>query len=173
MRNVFKLAILLIATGCGPKKPNSIEMITAGGKQDAIFHDLITVAQNSVPESVQSDSLAFLVLPLQASCPACRSKTIDSIVMHQDDLLKNHFIVLSIKGTRKKINGFFQENNKKLPELHDHLVLDSNNLAYMHALYDEKPVMYYTYNKKAYKKVAAVPATVRDDLREFFSGYRK
>ncbi len=175
MRNIFKLMILLIVTGCGAtsKKPNSIEIITPGDQQDSIFHDLIAVTHNIVPEELQTDSLAFLVLPLQASCPACRNKTIDSIVKHQDDLLEKHFIILSVKGSRKKINGYFQENNKKLPDMQEHLVLDSNNIAYTHELYDEKPVMYYTYNKKAYKKVAAVPATVRDDLMEFFSGYRK
>ena len=175
MRQVLKFAILLIATGCGAtsKKPNSIEMIASGTEQDAVFHDLVAITNTIIPEHSQSDSLAFLVLPLQASCPACRNKTIDSIVKHQDDLLNNHFIILSINGTRKKINGFFQENNKKMPDMEGRLILDSNNNAFKHRLYTDKPVMYYTYNKKAFKKVAAVPATVKDDLSEFFSGYRK
>jgi hypothetical protein len=52
------------------------------------------------------------------------------------------------------------------------LILDSTNIARKLNLYDKKPTIYYTYNRKAYKKVAAIPSTVRDDLQEFFSGFR-
>ncbi len=34
-------------------------------------------------------------------------------------------------------------------------------------------MFYYTANEKVFKKVAAVPATVKEDLREYFAGYRK
>ena len=54
----------------------------------------------------------------------------------------------------------------------ERLFLDSVNAAYKLDLYTDKPTFYYAYNKKAYKKVSAIPITVREDLREFFSGYR-
>jgi hypothetical protein len=132
----------------------------------------MTVTNNTVSDNIQKDSLAFLVLPVQASCPACRNKTIDSIVKHQDNLEKNHFIIISANGGRKTISGYFQENDKKLPDMVGKLILDSTNIARKLNLYDKKPTIYYTYNRKAYKKVAAIPSTVRDDLQEFFSGFR-
>ena len=173
MKHIIVLVACIIVISCGAaKKENSIEMISASEQQDSIFRDLIIVTGDAVPDSLQGDSLAFLVLPLQASCPACRNKTIDSIAEHANSLLKNHYVVISANGGHKTINGYFQENDKKMPDMGHSLILDSNNLAHKYELYDKKPTMYYTYNRKAFKKVAAVPATVRDDLREFFSGLR-
>jgi hypothetical protein len=160
--------------GCGESlgKKNSIELISEVNQQKYVFQNLMTVTNNTVSDNIQKDSLAFLVLPVQASCPACRNKTIDSIVKHQDNLEKNHFIIISANGGRKTISGYFQENDKKLPDMVGKLILDSTNIARKLNLYDKKPTIYYTYNRKAYKKVAAIPSTVRDDLQEFFSGFR-
>ena len=174
MKNIIVISWFLLAQSCGASdKQSSVEMIRETNQQQAVFKDLMTITNNSIPDNVQNDSLAFLVLPVQASCPACRNKTIDSIAKHQGDLEKNHFIVISANGGRKTISGYFQENDKKLPDIEGKLILDSTNVASKLNLYDKKPTMYYTYNRKAYKKVAAIPATVRDDLREFFSGFRK
>jgi hypothetical protein len=160
--------------GCGESlgKKNNIELISEVNQQKYVFQNLMTVTNNTVSDNIQKDSLAFLVLPVQASCPACRNKTIDSIVKHQDNLEKNHFIIISANGGRKTISGYFQENDKKLPDMVGKLILDSTNIARKLNLYDKKPTIYYTYNRKAYKKVAAIPSTVRDDLQEFFSGFR-
>jgi hypothetical protein len=158
--------------GGSSKNQNSIELVTEKVKQESIFRNLITVVNTTLPEAMQNDSLAFLILPVQASCPACRNKTIDSIVNHRKDLADNHFIIISANGGRKTISSYFQENDKRLPVIEKQLFLDSTNQAFKLALYDKKPTIYYTYNRKAYKKVAAIPSTVRDDLREFFSGYR-
>src|SRR5687767_12927221 len=163
------LSLIVMSCGAVSKKNNSIELITEADKQDSVFNSLLVLMNNAVPEEIQRDSLAFLILPVQASCPSCRNKTIDSIVDHQNNLLKDHFIIISANGGRKTIKGYFQENDKMLPEIESKLFLDSTSLALKLDLYEKEPTMYYTYNRKAYKKVVAIPATVRDDLREFFS----
>jgi hypothetical protein len=165
------LGILLF--GCGQKnKHDSIELITDAGKQDVIFKNLVDLTGNAISDNKFKDSLAFLILPVQASCPSCRKKTIDSIVKHQSDLLEKHYIIISSIGGRKTVNGFFREVDKELPVMDRELFLDSTNKAFKLELYDKKPTIYYTYNQKAYKKVAAIPSTVRQDLQEFFSGQR-
>ena len=165
------LAVLLIHS-CGKKDKNSrsVAIIGTPAEQQSIFNKLLTVSNNSIPAEQLPDSLAFLVLPVQASCPSCRKKTIDSIAAHQNDLLANHFIIISANGGRKTINSFFREVNKELPDMGNKLFLDSANNGYKYDLFKDKPTMYYTYQKKAYKKVESIPMTVREDLREFFSG---
>ena len=91
---------------------------------------------------------------------------------HQGNLAEGHYIIVSANGGRKTINGYFREQKYELPEMPRKFFLDSGNLTYKHDLYKDKPMMYYAYQGKVYKKVAAIPATVRDDLREFFSGHR-
>ena len=59
-----------------------------------------------------------------------------------------------------------------MPAIENRLFLDSVNLALKLDLYFDKPTIYYTAQQKAYKKVSAIPATVKADLRAFFSGYR-
>lgn len=175
MKSIILLFILIAfgrCTNSSYKNAGSIELITEKARQDSIFRNLILLTNNSIPEPARNDSLAFLVLPVQASCPACRKKTIDSIAKHRSGLLPNRFIILSANGGRKTINSFFREENTELPEIENHLFLDSSNTAFRYDLYSDKPTIYYTYNQKAYKKVAAIPTTVRDDLREFFSGFR-
>jgi hypothetical protein len=153
-------------------KHTSVELIASGARQDSIFSQLITLTNNTIQSTTLDDSLAFLILPVQASCPGCRIKTIDSIIKYQHRLKDRHFIVISANGGRKKINGFFYEQGEELPVIENRLFLDTSNSSYYMNLCEEKPMMYYTYNRKAYKKVAAIPATVRQDLQEFFSGYR-
>ncbi len=152
---------------------SSIDMISAPTQQDSLFKSLIALTEYSIPESLYHDSLSFLILPVQASCPSCRKKTIDSIMQHATNLTSKQFIIISAMGGRKTINSYFQEQDYELPVIKNNLFLDSNNLAFKHDLYKIKPTIYYTYSAKAYKKVSAIPSTVREDLREFFSGYRK
>lgn len=174
--NKLIIVIILFVSfifGCNTKKENSVELVTDTKAQESIFKNLIDLTYGALPEPILQDSLAFLVLPVQASCPACRKKTIDSIVKHSKNLADRHFIIISANGGRKTINGFFMEIDKKLPVIENRLFLDTVNMALKYNLYDQKPTIYYTFNKKVYKKVGAIPATVKDDLQEFFSGFRK
>ena len=174
MKLFFVICTLLSLLSCdkADKKKQSIELITSQGKQDSIFHALLSLTNNLIPENKLNDSLAFLILPVQASCPSCRKKTIDSIVKHQLNLTSAHYIIISANGGRKTINSYFIDQEKQLPVIKDRLFLDTTNQAHRLDLYHDKPTIYYTHHQKAYKKVAAIPATVREDLREFFSGSR-
>jgi hypothetical protein len=156
------------------KEPeSSVTLINAPGQQDSLFRQLISVTGSQLPNSSLQDSLAFLVLPVQASCPSCRKKTIDSIMKHQEDLPAGHYIIIAANGGRKTILGYFREQSYELPDIGNQLLLDSNNLSGKSKLYKDNPTMYYSYSGKVFQKVAAIPATVREDLREFFSGYRQ
>jgi hypothetical protein len=174
-RKLLAIATLLFAIACGQsdKKHESVEIISSPGKQDSIFNGLLTITGNNIPANELSDSLTFLVLPVQASCPACRKKTIDSILKHKNNLLKGRYIIISASGGRKRIGSFFKEQGAEIPDMKNRLILDSINQAYRFSLYEKNPAIYFTYNKKAYKKIIAIPTTVKDDLREFFSGFRK
>jgi hypothetical protein len=173
IKSIILIVTALQVLGCGnsSKKPDSVETI-AQEMQGTVFKSLLQVTGSSRFESNINDSMAFLVLPIQASCPACRKKTIDSIIARQKDLLPNHFIIISAKAGLKKMNAYFAEQGYELPVLENKLFLDSLNDAFKLGLYEDKPTVYYTFGQKAYKKVAALPATVRKDLREFFSGTR-
>lgn len=164
----------LLGSSCGNtgNSAASIELITRTGQQDSIFKSLQLITGNNIPDTRLDDSLAFLILPVQASCPSCRNKTIDSIVAYKDKLASNHYIIISANAGRKSISGYFRSEDAELPVMENTLFLDTTDLAYKNKLYDEKPTMYYTYQRRAYKKVAAIPATVKQDLQEFFSGHR-
>lgn len=166
------LAIVLFSCGNTSVKPTSIEIVSRVGQQDSLFKGLMTASSNAVPDSIRNDSLAFMVVPVQASCPSCRNKTIDSIIKHQDDLAKNHFIIITAKGGRKTMNSYFKEQDAEMPDMDGQLILDSINRAYKLDLFKDNPAIYYSANSKVYKKVLARPATVKQDLQEFFSGWR-
>jgi hypothetical protein len=168
---LFLMVVLLLqACYAWNKKAQSAEMIIDPILQETIFKNLINLAENKIEGNTLSDSLAFLILPVQASCPACRRKTIDSIVKHQTLLARHRYIIISANGGRKTIGAYFIEQDKKLPSIENRLFLDSTNWAFKHQLYYDKPTIYYAYNRKVYKKVSAIPTTVKEDLREFFSG---
>jgi hypothetical protein len=176
MKLIYILAFIVLMSACERKNKqleSAIEHITSPGRQDSLFNSLVTVTNNGVPANKLKDSLSFLILPIYASCPACRKKTIDSIIKHQDDLMNGRLIIISVKGGRKTISGFFREEGSEIPEINNRLFLDSTNQAFQYDLYDKNPVIYYCYNQKVYKKIIAIPATVKEDLREFFSGHRK
>lgn len=153
-------------------KQTSIEVITDEVKKDSLFKNLVKITGDILPEGSLSDSLSFLILPIQASCPSCRRKTIDSIAEHQNRLPVNHFVVISANGGRKTISAFFKEQGKELDPAESRILLDSTNQASKYDLYYDKPTIYYATGGKVYKKVAAIPSTVKEDLREFFSGTR-
>ena len=169
---VFVTVSVILSCAKPDISKRSVEIITSGDRQDSIFQTLLKVIDSSSIAAHLNDSLAFLILPVQASCPSCRKKTIDSILKHKEDLADRHYIIISAGAGRDAINNFFKEQNGELPEIVNRLFLDTINSTYRLKLYDDKPTIYYVYDRKAYKKVAAVPITVRDDLREFFSGHR-
>lgn len=173
MKTAGTIVYIIIAFACNNKKPNSIEYITENQSQNSIFTKLVTIANPSLDAQALNDSLAFLLLPVQASCPSCRKKTIDSLMSHQNKIPGDHFVIICASAGRKTINGYFLEQDYELPEIPGKLFLDSMNLAGKSDLCRDKPTIYYAYNQKVFKKVSAVPATVREDLREFFSGVRE
>lgn len=174
IKHFIPLLIIFFFNACKSsiEKPNSIEFIADQVKQNTIFSNLVGLSNKVIPDNQLNDSLAFLVLPVKLSCPACRKKTIDSIVKHQNNLKERHFIIISGSEGRKNMNSYFQEVDKEMPVMENQLFLDTTNQAAKMELVTENPVIYYTANQKAYKKVSAIPATVKDDLREFFSGTR-
>lgn len=149
-------------------KPVSAEILTDEAQQDSIFSQLLQIIQPA--ELSTNDSIAFLILPLDASCPSCRDKTIDSIAKYSSLMPRNHFVILSSNDGIKSMNGYFKERKKSLPLNETFLVLDSNNLAGNFGLYEANPTIYYTSKGKAYKKIATMPETVKQDLHDFFSG---
>lgn len=171
----FTLAAIIIIASCGKsgnRHQEVVEEISSAGKQDSVFQGLLASTHFGIPEDKLSDSLVFLLLPVRASCPACRRKAVDSIVKHQNKLLDGHYIIISANGGRKTIGSYFKERKSEIPDMPNLLFLDSTNEAHKHKLFKDNPAIYFTHNKKAYKKITAIPATVKQDLQEFFSGYR-
>lgn len=174
MKSIFFLITWITVISCA--KPDvskrSVEWIDSKVKQQEIFSDLMKVTDSLVSIGEKNDSLAFLILPIAASCPSCRKKTIDSISKYGPNLKANHYIIISTSGGKKLIDGYFQEQNSELPIIENKLYLDTTNQSYRLDLCSDRPTIYYAFDRKVYKKVAAIPLTVRDDLREFFSGHR-
>jgi|GEM_PF-1345308 len=171
-----KYIVLLIAIcsflACNEsiKKPENTEFISDTVTQAAVFNDLIKLTNNSIEEINLKDSMAFLILPVKLSCPACRKKTIDSIVKHQNNMPDRHIVIISAAEGIKNIRSYFEEQHKELPVIKNQLFLDSTHQAYKYKLVKENPVIFYALHQKVYKKVLAIPATVKDDLCDFFSG---
>lgn len=167
--------IMIIAVSCGGKTqtPETITMIEKEDEQKLAFDGLMRVTDSIIPKDLIQDSLSFLILPLEASCPSCRKKVIDSIIAHKNNLKDKHYIVISTNKDRRTINAYFEDRKGALPEINGKLFLDTTNYALALDLYDTKPTFYYTHGEKAFKKVASIPLTVKDDLCEFFSGHRK
>lgn len=172
MRIMFVFLFLILLIACGRKRSeitNEVP-ITSASKQDSIFNSLLAITKHVIPEGIQNDSLAFLILPVQASCPSCRSKVIDSIVKHAENIRENRYVIVSANGGAKLVGSFFNDERAELPVGKNWLILDSINQGHAFKLYVDKPTIYYTHNRKAYKMVASIPYTVKNDLRDFFSG---
>lgn len=163
------LIILMVSCKEAKKKATSVQLIADVNLQDSIFRNILKTIDYKIKDNILDDSLSFLILPVHASCPFCRKKTIDSIGMHAGDLPERHFIIISADGGSKLISSFFREQNIDLSVLQDKLFLDSTNKGFQYNLYDEKPTIYYTYKRKAYKKVESIPATIKEDLHYFFA----
>lgn len=172
IQGILGALLILLLSACGAKKAerqNNVEMISDGVKQELIFRSLVQLTNNTLSEDARNDSLAFLILPMEASCPECRTKVIDSLVDHQTELIDGRFIIISANAGRKTISSFFREQNKELPIIENRLFIDSTNQGLAFGLFETNPTIYYTNNGKAYKKVNSLPSTVREDLHSFFS----
>src|SRR6185369_14001866 len=117
MKKIIIAICILLFIACDKSKSKSSELITLPEMQQSIFKDLLDVVQEDVPPPLLSDSLSFLVLPVQASCPACRKKTVDSIMAHRNNLAANQFIIIAATGGRKLIQGYFTQQDYKLPDI--------------------------------------------------------
>lgn len=160
--------VFLFACKDSTMKASKVELIINKEQQEATFKSLLSLTNNSIPESLWNDSLSFLVLPIQASCPSCRDKTIDSIDKNQSNLNDRQFIIISCNGGRKTISSFFRKRNKVLPVIERNLFLDSTKAASEYKLYDSQPTMYYAAGGKVFKKVVSKPSSIKEDLHYFF-----
>lgn len=153
-------------------KKSDIKLISDSKLQDSTFKVLLSFASIDTANPKLNDSLEFMILPLEISCPSCRNKTIDSILKHKDDLGENNYLIVSAKGGRKKMNAFFRDRGGVLPVIPDKVFLDSTHLALDYELVHDNPVIFYTAHRKVYKKVTFLPPTVKDNLHDYFSGIR-
>lgn len=172
MKTFCILTILVsVALACNRKGSGEvIQYIVNAEEQQSLFNSLVVVIGSRTVDTTLVDSTAFLLLPIQSICPSCRKKIIDSIVANQNRLSNRQFIIISANGGRKTIEAYFRELGYLLPVIPGHLFLDSTNKALKHKLYVDKPGIFYSDKKKVYAKVYSVPATVRHDLNNFFSG---
>jgi hypothetical protein len=170
MKKLLIICLAIQITACNNTPPKSAEIITNTDQQNSLFRNLEAVTKSTLPDSIKHDSLAFLVLPLEASCPACRNKTIDSIIKYESNLRNNHFIILSANAGRKLMSSYFREHKADLPEMPGKIIYDTTDQADKYSLYKNNPAIYYSYNSKVFKKVWALPTSIKQDLHEFFSG---
>lgn len=173
---ILSLTILFLIFSCSEnttserKSQISGEMITDDKLQDSLFKQLMILTNNSIPNEFIQDSLSFLILPLHASCPSCRNKTIDSIIRYQRRLSKDQFLIISCNAGIKVMKRYFSDHERNMPVLTNQMYLDSLNQASKFDLFNANPSFYYTANSKVYKRVLAFPSTIKQDLHDFFSG---
>lgn len=165
------LSAILLTAACKEKsgsKPESNFSIVRKSEQDSIFAQLMALTEHSISPEKANDSLSFLILPLQVSCPSCRDKTIDSIIHYGSRINSRQFIILSAGNGKKTIRTFFTNKNYSIPEIKGQIFIDSIDLAGKFGLYDNNPSIYYTTQGQPYKKVLSLPATIKKDLHVFF-----
>lgn len=185
MKSTFNRAIKILAMifflitnypfiGCDYNRASRKEdqYFTNQLQRDSVFKIIDEFSRQIGIQLLATDSLGILILPVQASCPSCRKKAIDSISANKDNLGGNSIIIISASGGKKLIGSYFSEQGLVLPMIPGKLFLDTTNLANRHKLYDGKPTFYYLANKEVFKKVASVPKTVKEDLRYFFNSQK-
>jgi len=164
-----------IILSCGREKADTSqkiskehgEFITDSSLQKEIFSRLAKLTQQPESETNLNDSMAFLLLPVKASCPACRRKTIDSIDKYKNRLNDSRYIVIVGNGI-KSINGFFKQQNRELPVMAHNIFIDTSNYAILNDLTSSNPNIYYAFRGKAYLKISCQPNTIRNDLKKYF-----
>lgn len=169
MRIYYIILVLLFSCNYNDKKINNQVLLNNEQEERTLFEKIITIGNlKSRLNNQASDSLSVLVLPLEASCPSCRNKTIDGIMRYADNLTDNSIVILSAKAGIKNMNAFFRERGyESIPVNNGKIILDSTNQA--NGLYENNTTIYYASQQRVYKIVSSVPATIKNDLHEFFS----
>ena len=169
MKNIFVLLFtLLLEYSCYHVDPKSTgEFISSPQAQTTLFQLLGSVDTNLTLMMRQRHKFALLVLPIQAACPSCRNKIIDSIIKYKQNLSDDRLILISAKGGKKTINPFFTERGSLMP-IENKIVIDSTNKGFDKELFYDKPVIYLVQNNRVYKKVSIIPATIQKELAWFF-----
>lgn len=163
------IAALLI-WGCNSVTPPSREnetVIDNPALQDSLYGAIQNMLTFYNAHNISTDSAKILLLPLEAACPACRKKTIDSIVKYKHHLSSYQRIVLCGKST-KSIKSYFQEQKYELPTGIANIIIDSTNYAHFHDLVITSPRIYIIKNNKVIKRISSIPKTIRSDLASFF-----
>lgn len=169
MRICFITLLIFLSCNNSEKKNNNHVLLNNEQEERTYFSKIISVGNLESELSNQvSDSLSILVLPLEASCPSCRNKTIDSIMSYAGKLNDHSVVILTAKAGIKNMNAFFRERGyESIPLENKKIVLDSTNQA--NGLYKNNTTIYYTSQRKVYRIVSSMPATIKNDLHEFFS----
>jgi hypothetical protein len=148
------------------KKDDSSSMVANPHLQETLFQALEMAVGRREPAPRWEDSLQILILPTEASCPACRKKTINSIAHYGAGLDKHQFIILEGKG-RKSISGYFVMQGKSIP-VSEQILLDTLGIVTKNALTEKNPATYYAAHRKVYRQVLCTPATIKHELIKFF-----
>lgn len=168
-RVVFIFSLILLS--CSEKNndidPN-VQKIVDQSLQDSLFNQLSYLTFNSIPASFRNDSLSFLILPIEAACPSCRKKTIDSILKYQSSLRSNQFIIISGTGM-DAIKSYFNEQNTAMPVAYQGIFYDTTNQAFIKDLIFTKPTIYNSSAAKVYEKISCVPTNIKKHLKAFFT----
>ncbi len=150
----------------------SSEQVPEPGQNDIdsqAFEKLINLTDSIAKTEQLSDSLSFLIIPLDAVCPHCRDKALKALMKHRDKITKEHYVIISA-SSYKGINSFFAEKNMGTPEVKDKVFLDGDSEAFKSNLIFMHPTVYYTHNKKIIKKIVSYPTNIDKVLEEFFGG---
>lgn len=163
--------ILLVLAACSHKakvKTDFSQAITDPLQRDSLFQNLMGLTKNSIPQTQAKDSLLFLVLPVEAACPSCRKKTIDSVIKYKDRLNEQRYVIITGTG-RKIIESYFKERGYDLPFAAHNIFVDSVNEAFIHDVIFTRPEIFYAYNNEVYRKVSCVSVNIKAELAKFFS----
>ncbi|UPK68071.1 hypothetical protein [Chitinophaga filiformis] len=174
MSNKLILLICILFASCirqqdyekkDPRK-KSTEAIGDQHQQDSLFKNIATLLDGKIKPDEIGDSIAILIIPIDAACDACRDKAIDSVLEHRSKFKKGHFAIISANGL-KTIKAYFTSRNMQDPT-DDRIILDHQNVAFKEQLVYIRPTAYYCYDRKAYKRVTSNSITVKEDLQLFF-----
>lgn len=173
IKNIFTLSWILILSctisADEKKQEEDTQKISDPVDQKSTFDKLVQITQHKIPPKIISDSLFFLIVPIDAACNNCRDKATIATVQHRGSLKQNHFVIFSANGL-KPIKLYFQEQNVVLPDSNNNnIFIDKDNLAFINDLIFTHPTVYHCYEGKAYEKIAGFPLNIKEVLEKFFN----
>lgn len=131
------------------------------------FDKLVGLTDTAIAYNKLNDSLAFLIIPLDAVCPHCRDKAIKALLAHKEGLSEDHYVIITA-SSYKGIRAFFTERKQSTPEEKGSIFLDGESEAFKNNLIFMHPTVYYAHNKEVYKKVVSYPTNIDKTLEDFF-----